>query len=181
MKKVLLVVLLVCTSFGQANDFRWSKWGQTPNQCHQSEKARLVENMLEYQHMLIYKGEFMRCPVNILYSFRGGYLSAGRIIAWEDAFDSKDELHALYFSWSDSLKIHYGKPDSIRYVWKKGRRPADGVYKLHHLSNGDLVMRTVWLKKGRKIALRLHQDSAYGVLSCSIGYEQVKSLTGSGI
>ena len=170
LKKILMLffivsmVALVSVSWADTYNFRYTKWGMTPQEVIASET---MDPIAKDEKMIKYKTQILDKNVELLYLFAQNKLVGASYMLDENYLNS-DRFIETYARFKEELIKKYGPPNKEKTHWKKDAFKSDRRKWGIALSLGYLEYFTFWETPGTTVSCGLKENNYY--VLCSVQY-----------
>ena len=170
MKKCLILLFIVSMvaqvklSWGDTYNFRYTRWGMTPEEVTASETMAPIA---KDEKMIKYKTQILDKNVELLYLFAQNKLIGASYKLAENYLNS-EKFIKTYARFKEELTKKYGQPDKEITHWKNNAFKSDRSKWGIAVSLGYLEYFTFWETQGTTVSCGL-QEKNYYVL-CSVDY-----------
>ena len=175
MKKLLLILLLVCPSILYSQDFKTFYWGDSSLKVKSTEKAKLI--MDGGDQLLEYESEISTLKPTLTYYFVNDKLS-GVLYSFKEIHSNKNLYIVDYEKTKELLIEKYGNPSKTQEEWQSDLFKGDKQYYGLAISKGDLEMSVLWMSNRTNLICRISGDN--GKIVHGIYYSS-KIITKNGI
>jgi len=154
MKKIIILIVMLCHSLSYAGDFRGSNWGDSKEQAMKTESYKLKSSD---DHSLEYIGEANGGKAIILYDFFKNRLFCGAYIS---NIKTKNYNQYLidYDTLNSKLKDMHGEPDVEQDIWVDGSYFKElSRFLGYAVLKDDLNKTTVWNLRTKKVIHNLKE------------------------
>lgn len=164
--------LLFQASQANAQDFRGLKWGMSPVEVLENEKAHFFENV---DGAFVFVDSLEGIPVTITHRFFEEQLWQTRIRALKTYIDYDSHI-ADYTIFKDLMVYLYGEPQRERNIWRSRRlQNRPDLYGIA-IKQGSLSFLANWYTAESDIQLGLSGRNFFVDLSIIFEYRRLKSL-----
>ena len=170
LKKILMLffivsmVALVSVSWADTYNFRYTKWGMTPQEVIASET---MDPIAKDEKMIKYKTQILDKNVELLYLFAQNKLVGASYMLDENYLNS-DRFIETYARFKEELIKKYGPPNKEKTHWKNDAFKSDRRKWGIALSLGYLEYFTFWETPGTTVSCGLKENNYY--VLCSVQY-----------
>ena len=175
MFKKYLVLLFLLSLIAQANlswgdtyNFRYTKWGMTPEEVIASESMTPVE---KDEKKIKYKTRILNKNVELLYLFAQNKL-IGASYKLDENYINSERFIKTYDRFKGELTKKYGPPKKDITHWKNDAFKSDRSKWGKALSFGYVEYFTYWEAPGTTVSCGLKEQNYY--VLCSIDYWSMK-------
>ena len=169
-KKYLVLLFLmslmaqVNLSWGDTYNFRYTKWGMTPEEDIASETMAPIE---KDETLIKYNTQILNKNVELLYVFAQNKL-IGASYKLDENYLNSERFIKTYTRFKEELKKKYGLPNKEITHWKNDAFKSDRSKWGIALSLGYLEYFTFWETPGTTVSCGLKEKNYY--VLCSIEY-----------
>ena len=170
LKKYLILFFLVSMvaqvklGWGDTYNFRYTKWGMTPEEVVASEKMAPIS---KDEKLIRYKTQILDKNVELHYLFAQNKL-IGASYKLDENYLNSDRFFQTYARFKEELIKKYGSPNKEITNWKNDTFKSDRSKWGIALSLGYLEYFTIWETPSTTVSCGLKENNYY--VLCSVEY-----------
>ena len=161
---IVIMVAQVKLSWADTFNFRYTKWGMTPEEVVASETMAPIE---KDEKMIKYKTRILDKHVELLYLFAENKL-IGASYKLDENYINSERFIKIYNRFKAELIKKYGSPKKEITHWKNDAFKSDRSKWGIALSLGYLEYFTYWEAPGTTVSCGLKEQNYY--VLCSVDY-----------
>ncbi len=179
--KTLIIAIVTLTTIGNKigaqntlNDFRSFNWGATLSEVQTKEKAKFIKE--EKGDILIYDDQLGGSDCSVIYTFNDN----NKLISGNYNFTKQYSNSQLYIhdftKFEQLLTEKYGKARSFKNDWSENTTPTDKENFGQAISDGNLVLTTIWETNRTIIKITLFSVANHPTLAIQYTYKTLNEL-----